>query len=173
MPVSQADKPSGEQELCILLIPFFLGHLMLKERLMEVRTRETAPQFYWHRPWAAISIAEDSSGWPWIQEENRVALLQILIRHATSEHQLLYGGYSDCCDRAKAIQVMDFLYGVWDRIDTLLVQCKDGCCASAVVSALSYITGQGTEKDYSHFHPNHIVYTMLLKAHYDRYGWRS
>jgi predicted protein tyrosine phosphatase len=139
---------------------------------MEIRTKDSASSFYWHKPWAAISIAQHHGEWPWIQEQNRVGLLQIVIRDVKSEHDLFYGGSWGFCDKQKAIQIMDFVYGVWDRIDTLLVQCDHGSCASAITAALSRIcdSSAGT---YFHVRPNHLIYAMLLKAHYDRDGWRS
>lgn len=145
------------------------------ENRLEIRSRDQVPHFRSGLPWIAVSISRNGS-WPWISEENRVGLLQVNIQDAISEYDLVYRySVKDICDRKKAIQILDFVHGHWDKATLMLVQCESGtCCAPAVAAACSYIHWRGAERSFfDRYHPNWFVYSMLLKAHYDRYGWRS
>ena len=147
----------------------------MADKRLEIRSRNSVPQFLSQVPWVAVSISHNGS-WPCISEENRIGLLQVSIPDA-SIHDLFYRclGINDICDRKKAIQILDFIYQYWDRVGLLLVQCESGnCCAPAIAAACSYIHYRGTEiRFFDRYHPNWLVYSMLLKVHYDRFGWRT
>ena len=125
----------------------------------EVRSARNAEFFRWDRPWAAISITSGPK-FPALDDGNRVGLLRLNFDDITEP------GTPRSFTPALAAEILDFVAGVWDQIEVLLIHCDGGLSRSpAVASALSRIyygdDGSWVELDF----PNRLVYDLLVETH--------
>lgn len=123
-----------------------------------------APEFVFDKPWAAISVATYSEDWPNLFEENRLGLLQLSF-HDIDEHIYGYRLMSE----VQALQILEFVDTVWNKIETLLIHCEAGISRSPAIAAAISRIKLGHEGGYFRTHvPNRYVYNTLLKVNENR-----
>lgn len=142
-------------------------------KLLEIRSKEQAPQFKSSIAWAAISIATENNTWPRLVEENRRGLLRMVFSDVSYPHiPLLYPAVP--FDRSMAFQVLEFIESMWDRADLFLITSDRGCSRAPAIAAAICRTrwGEGWDQYFlDRYLPiNYLVYHMLLKAYFDPYG---
>src|SRR4051812_24064691 len=116
-------------------------------REILVRSRSGAATFVSDVSWAAIQITGHDSDWPTLNEERRVAVLQMRFPDRAlpnSQHR-----EEELFSAAHAEEILDFVAAHAERIEWLLVHCEAGASQSpAVAAALKRIFLQG---DYHRF----------------------
>jgi len=155
----------------------------IEGKVVYVLSRKDSEKFCWHKPWAAISItSEKSFGWPTLQEENRVNVLQIafpdweLVRHDMSlmrKDQLAAEGERKLFNFSEdqASEILDFVDEVWPNIDALMVHCMAGLSRSPAVAAAIKTIKDGECKEFfegGQYMPNHLVFDIILKVAKER-----
>jgi predicted protein tyrosine phosphatase len=120
-----------------------------------------AHYFACQTPWACISIVTEAGGWPAISEENRVGLLQLAFADIT----VIEGEEERAFREAQAHRILDFVKGLWDRIDVLMVHCEEGNSRGPAVAAAIARIYFGDDSLYFlpyRYWPNKYVYRVLL-----------
>jgi predicted protein tyrosine phosphatase len=140
----------------------------MKNNEIIVLPRSVAKEFVCDKPWAAISISTNFGEWPNLSEENRVGLLQVDFWDLTSVCKKMPDG--GMFDEARARQILDFVFPLWEDIDVLLVHCEAGVSRSPAVAAALSVIAFGPRSDLDYFRkfvPNTHVYRVLLKTYYE------
>ena len=121
-----------------------------------VRSRSQARDFTSDRPWAAISISEYADELPKLNACQRVGLLQLIFKDTEFNVER-------CFQPEQAKQIIEFVNGVKDKIDTLLVHCYAGWSRSpAVAAAIDRFCNKADIKHYwEEYEPNMLVFKTL------------
>jgi predicted protein tyrosine phosphatase len=69
----------------------------------------------------------------------------------------------------QAVQVLDFVEKVWDKIDLLMVHCYAGFCRSPAIAAIISKIYYGDDLYfYQHYRPNSWVYRTIYQVAAER-----
>jgi predicted protein tyrosine phosphatase len=130
-----------------------------QRKRFEVRSARNAEFFRCDRPWAAISVSS-SEDFAVLDETNRVGLLRLVFEDTTEPGKL--GAFNG----ALAMEVLDFVEAVWDKVEVFLVHCEVGLSRSpAIAAALSRIHYGDDGPWLEHDFPNPLVYHVLVEMH--------
>jgi predicted protein tyrosine phosphatase len=138
---------------------------------IQVRSKALAAEFVCDEPWAAISIGTREGWWPTLSEDKREGLLQLAFPDYSFVSENLEKAYPQLkgklFDENFAQRILDFVDGVKDKIDTLLVHCEAGVSrSSAVAAAVSKIyLGIDPKEPYFRnpkYRPNILVYHTTI-----------
>jgi len=132
----------------------------------EIRDIRRSQNYVSAMPWAAICVSPNDR-WPYLQSENRVALLQLSVDSVQNAKDIarsfLFGGMFS---HNHAKQVLSFVDRYWRDVDSFLIQCNDGrTCSPAIAAAIMYIM-YGNKADDWYFdncNPNMLIYQTLIK----------
>lgn len=122
-------------------------------------------KFEYKKPWAAISITDPDFVYPEISDENRVDLLRLQFDDIDIEKE-----YFSVISESQALEVCDFVEGIWDKVDLLMVHCHAGISRStAICKAIS----ERYQPDYAQYFdqlysPNKLVHGMVSKIFTER-----
>lgn len=135
------------------------------QKLIIVRSKSEAKAFMTPDVcWAAISIATYPGDWPTLNGTKRMGLLQLsfldwdkpAVGETFSEGTRLFS-------EKDADEILNFVNGVWDKIDLLLVHCEAGISRSPAVAAALCRMKYGHDMHFfQHYTPNRLVYRTLL-----------
>jgi len=120
-----------------------------------------AKQFKHDKPWACISITDEGFPWPYIDDKNRVDLLQLDFDDIDfpRNHFKLF-------EINQAEDIWEFVDKIWDKIDLLMVHCAAGISRS---SAVAKAVLEKYQPEAAHwvdklFYPNRLVYSTLKET---------
>jgi predicted protein tyrosine phosphatase len=131
---------------------------------VEVRSARNAEFFRSDRPWAAISVSS-SGDFPVLDEVNRVGLLRLVFQDITDADQ------PGAFNASIAMQIIDFVEGMWDKVEVFLIHCEVGLSRSpAIAAALSRIYYGDDGPWLENYFSNPLVYRVLVETHTVRSG---
>lgn len=137
-----------------------------------VLSRDEAEAFTCDRPWAAISVTTEEGDWPDLDEDGRVALLQLAFADvANVDLRYDYDGFTE----SDAHEIFDFLEDQVGRFEVLLVHCEMGLSRSPAIGAAVARIWQGRGAEHAYFDrwtPNGLVYRTMLEVARRRFGRR-
>ena len=137
-----------------------------------VRSVIGAHYFNCQVPWACISIVTEKDTWPKISEANRIGLLQLAFADIANAE----GDEERAFNENHAHRILDFVKGVWDRADVLMIHCEEGNSRGPAVAAAISRIYLGEDKLYFLLHmywPNRMVYRILLETARKRGEYRG
>lgn len=142
----------------------------MKQMVVKSR-REAADHESDGRPWAAIQIGTGHGDWPKITGVNRLGLLRLNFADADTENfrERAISLGSTLFDDEHAVQILDFVNEMWDKVDYFLIHCTAGWSRSpAVAAAITKIKGEDDSLWFSIKDPNMRVYRKLLDNAFER-----
>lgn len=128
-----------------------------------VLPKSDAKQFTSEKPWAAISVSSDETQYANLSENNRKGLLQMCFLDREFPHK-------DNFQKSHASQIIEFVFDVLPKIETLLIHCEAGVSRSpAIAAAISEILwGQKTSAIYfEKYTPNNLIYRKILDVYFN------
>jgi predicted protein tyrosine phosphatase len=140
------------------------------QKRIVVESVEGAYHFRSSALWACISIVTSDGAWPPINQANLVGHLQLAFADILSPDD------PRAFKREHAHRILDFVGGIWDKVDLLMVHCEAGVSRSpAVAAAISqiYLGTDGTFFMPHLYQPNQLVYDMLLETAWERGNTRG
>lgn len=124
---------------------------------IQIRSKSLAKVFKCDKPWVAISISTYDTDFPVLDEENRVALLQLAFKDVDLP------GRSGGINSDQARQILDFFSEWHEQIDTLLIHCEFGASRSPAVGAVLSKIWYGADKFFfDNYTPNMFVYRAIM-----------
>lgn len=114
-------------------------------------------------PWAAISISSDETQFANLSTNNRKGLLQLCFLDRDFKHK-------DNFQNTHASQIIEFVFEMLPKIDSLLIHCEAGVSrSSAIAAAISEILwGQKASSVYfTNYTPNNFVYRKILDVYFN------
>ena len=135
------------------------------QKRIVVQSVEGAYYFKCHVPWACISIVTSDGAWPPINQANLLGHLQLAFADILSPDDPR--GFK----REHAHRILDFVRGIWDKIELLMVHCEAGVSRSPAVAAGISLIFLGTDGVFFMPHlyqPNQFVYDTLLETAWKR-----
>jgi len=138
------------------------------KKLIEVRSLTDAKAFSCNAPWAAISVMTFADEHPALDPINLFARLDLEFADIEFNRQ---SENFKVFDHNDALQILQFVDEVWDKVDCIMVHCAAGMSRSpAVAAAIENITyGSGADNHwFAKKTPNMLVYRTILEAHHGR-----
>ncbi len=130
----------------------------------EVRSAWNAKFFRSDHPWAAIQISHNDQ-FPMLSEENRVGVLRLVFEDIEQADKL------ESFSPTLAMEILDFVKEIWDKVDVFLVHCEVGLSRSpAIAAALCRIYYGHDGRWADSIFPNRLVYKLLVETHARRSG---
>lgn len=126
--------------------------------------RVSAQEFFYHKPWACISISDATS--PYTKD---IPEAEIITQNLVDVIKLKFDDISKLKEGYKRItldqarQIMEFVDRVWDKIELLMIHCNAGLCRSP---ACGQVISEKYQPDFASFyedlyHPNEAVVRAL------------
>jgi len=132
-----------------------------------VRSRTLAKEFFCDLPWACVSITTPGDGWPVLNKAKCMDVLQTQFYDAEFKRPEFEDKYFFGSEQAN--QILDFVNGVWNKIDLFMVHCQAGISRSpAIAAAIAKIKYGNDTEFFERYCPNSLVYSMLLRTATDR-----
>lgn len=143
---------------------------------LVVLSKSKAKLFESAVPWACISIADIKGEHPNLCKVKCQGILQLIFLDSESENdlmmseiELLKKNESSMFTEEHAEQILDFVDGIWDKVETLMLHCYAGYSRSpAVAAALSKIYYNNDTHFFNSYSPNKMVYNTILKVAQER-----
>jgi len=141
---------------------------------IQIRSKPKAAEFTCDEKWAAISVSTRPGEWPELKTENRVGLLQLSFLDFSFVSDNLRKQYPDMDNHifnaTQAEKILEFMDGVKDEIDTLLVHCEAGISRSpAIAAAIDKIyLGNDAKRYFREYRPNILVYHVTTHVAEDQ-----
>jgi predicted protein tyrosine phosphatase len=135
------------------------------QKRIVVESVEGAYHFKCDVPWACISIVTSEGAWPPVNQANLLGHLQLAFA------DILPPDDPRAFKREHAHRILNFVRGIWDKIELLMVHCEAGVSRSpAVAAAISqiYLGTEGTFLMPHLYQPNRLVYAVLLETAWER-----
>jgi predicted protein tyrosine phosphatase len=129
-------------------------------RKLLVLSKSKAESFIHEQPWACISIHDSHDNPAKINKVQQVGILQ-----------LCFDDINQPCDDLKmfteeqAIETLDFVKKVWDKVELLMIHCYAGICRSPAIAAMISKIYYGDDLHfYQHYTPNSWVYQTIYQV---------
>lgn len=134
---------------------------------IEIRSRSAAQYFSPENDvWAAISVATYDGDWPKLSACKRLGLLQIFFPDISFKIKDNSMKYNKLFDEEMAQRIFDFVDGIKDKIDTMLIHCEAGVSRSPAIAAaidrIYFGEKNVKEKYFMKYRPNILVYQTMI-----------
>lgn len=137
--------------------------------IIHVRDRPGAIEFRSTKPWAAISVATYECDLPQLSTENRVGLLRLVFDDIDPTTRFnredSWGRQEQLFTDEMALEVVNFVISIRDKVEDLLIHCQAGACRSPAIAA-GITRGMLHKDDTLYFRrhtPNMLVYRKILE----------
>lgn len=143
------------------------------EKVLVVCSGDEAKKFACHYPWAAISVATNTSQQYTLDHTNRNGWIHSYFADFRNEnHSVTESSNGQPFSVEKAGKIINFVESMWDQVGLFMVHEENQPSRSAALVAAIARIFHGSGKDkwvFDNYSPNMLVYQTMLRA---RYHWR-